>query len=112
MKLPQQRKTSDIMKIICLMKKANKYHDDFITNQTSYNANIDRNDFNRSIYEQEMVIDRLMKKFRTIKTVKNPRDVLSYFQEEFHRLSIHNDHSKYNILVENGKEKTYPITRN
>ena len=79
--------------------KINNYHDD-LPNQTRYNANIDRNDFIRSSYEQEMGIDRLMKKFKRIEHVKNPRDVLSYFQEEFHRLSIHDDHIKYNILVE------------
>ena len=82
------------------MNKINNHHDDFIPNQTSYNPNIDRNDFNRSIYEQEMGMDRLLKKFKRIETVKNPRDVLSYFQEEFHRLNIHDDHSRYNILVE------------
>ena len=82
------------------MNKINNYHDDFIPNQTSYNANIDRNDFSRSIYVQEMGLDRLMKKFKRIEHVKDPRDVLGYFQEEFHRLSIHDDNSKYNILVE------------
>ena len=82
------------------INKINNHHDDFIPNQTNYNTNIDRNDFYRSIHDQEMVSDRLLKKFKRIETVKNPRDVLSYFQEEFHRLSIHDDHCKYNILVE------------
>ena len=46
------------------MNKINNHHNDFIPNQTNYNTNIDRNDFYRSIHDQEMVSDRLLKKFK------------------------------------------------
>ena len=82
------------------MNKINNHHDDFIQNFTNFFKKIDRNGFCRSIHDQEMVSDGLLKKIKRIEILKNPRDVLSYFQDEFHRLSIHDDHSKYNILVE------------
>ena len=64
--------------------KNNIYDEDYMQNQNIFNRNVDKNNFNRSNYEQDLGMDRLIKKFSRIEKVKNPRDVLGYFQEEFH----------------------------
>ena len=80
--------------------KNNIYDEDYMQNQNMFNRNVDKNNFNRSNYEQDLGMDRLIKKFSRIEKVKNPRDDLGYFQEEFHRLNIRDDYVKYNILIE------------
>ena len=80
-----------------------------ITNQVHHNNNNTQykeqvNNTNNSInnvgYEYNNNIDQLIKKFKRFETIKNPRNILHYFREEFHRLGIHNDEIKYNILIE------------
>ena len=80
--------------------KNNFCDEDYMQNQNIYNRNFDNINSNHTVYGKYMEMDRLMKKFNRIEKVKNPRDVLGYFQEEFHRLNIRDDYVKYNILIE------------
>ena len=73
-----------------------------LNNNPIYNVHTNNNHnpaFN-SNYNYYDNIDKLIKKFKRFETIKNPRQTLSFFKEEFHRLDINDDNTKYNILIE------------
>ena len=50
--------------------------------------------------ENNISFEKLIKKFKRFETINNPRTSIHYFKEEFHRLNIHNNKTKYDILIE------------
>ena len=69
-------------------------------NNISQNNNSINNPGSSLGQENSTNFDKLIKKFKRFETIKNPREMLNYFKEEFHRLDIQSDNTKYNILIE------------